>query len=245
MGSAARMRPQPGAPRTAATARTTIRTLLGSGGVVQVVHGAKRVDLAVQELQRAAVALVELMVKPPPAAIEPMDSLEVSKLADGVTYRVLYDRLALAHPAQLETTSRLVALGEQAKIVHAAPTRLVMVDNEVAMLPLTLREHIVDSALIVRNSEMLVSVKRIFDDLWRFAAPFTTAPQSRFGTVQPSEQERWILSLLASGATDDAIGRLMGFSARTAHRRVRELISRLGVETRFQAGMRAVQLGWL
>lgn len=54
-----------------------------------------------------------------------------------------------------------------------------------------------------------------------------------------------VLSLLAAGATDETIGRLMGASARTAHRRVRELIARLGVQTRFQAGMRAVQLGWL
>lgn len=246
-GSVARTaRHPPGSPEaTATTARTAIRTPIG-GGVVQVVHGAKRVDLAAQELQRAAVGLVELMVKPPTAAIEPAaDSLESAKLAGGVTYRVLYDRRALAHPAQLEITTRMVALGEQAKVVHVAPAKLVMVDNEVAMLPLTMHEHIVDSALVIRSSELLVSIKRVFDDLWRFAAPFTTAPQSRLGTVQPSEQERWILSLLASGATDDAIGRLMGFSARTAHRRVRELISRLGVETRFQAGMRAVQLGWL
>jgi DNA-binding NarL/FixJ family response regulator len=223
----------------------TSRPQSGNVGVLQVVQGAKRVGMAARELQRAAVGLVEVMVKPPYAAIGPQDSLEASKLAGGVTYRVLYERSALANPSQLEVTARLVAQGEQARVVHAAPTQLVIVDKEVAMLPLTMREHVIDSALVIRSSEMLVSVKRIFDDLWRFAAPFTMAPRARQAVAQPSEQERWILSLLASGATDDAIGRLMGFSARTAHRRVRELISRLGVETRFQAGMRAVQLGWL
>lgn len=223
----------------------TLRTHPGNGGVLQVVQGAKRVAMASRELQRAAVGLVEVMVKPPPAALGSLDSLECSKLAGGVTYRVLYDRAALAQPSQLEVTTRLVAMGEQARVVHAAPAQLVIVDNEVAMLPLTVREHIVDSALVIRSSEMLVSMQRVFDDLWRFAAPLTTAARSRLAAVGPSEQERWILSLLASGATDDAIGRLMGFSARTAHRRVRELIARLGVETRFQAGMRAVQLGWL
>lgn len=229
----------------AATMGAAIRTHTTNGGVLQVVHGARRVRIAAHELQRAAVGQVELMGKPPPAATEPLDSLERSKLADGVTYRVLYDRSALSDPEQLADTARLVALGEQAKVVHAAPTKLVIVDNEVAMVPLTMREHIVDSALVIRSSEMLVSMERIFDDLWRFAVPFTTALQSQLGAGRPSEQERWILSLLAAGATDDAIGRLMGFSGRTAHRRVRELISRLGVETRFQAGMRAVQLGWL
>jgi DNA-binding NarL/FixJ family response regulator len=225
-------------------AASTLRSHHRNSGILQVVHGAKRVAVAGHELHRAAVGMVDVMVKPPYPAIGALDSLEGSKLAAGVTYRVLYDRSALAHRPQLEVTERLVARGEQARVAHAAPTQLVIVDNEVAMLPLTMREHVVDSALIIRSSEMLVSVRRIFDEHWRFAAPFTMAPRSPL-TAQPSEQERWILSLLASGATDDAIGRLMGLSARTAHRRVRELISRLGAETRFQAGMRAVQLGWL
>ena len=136
-------------------------------------------------------------------------------------------------------------LGEQARVIHVAPTKMILVDNEVALLPLTTTEQTVESAVVIRSSAMLVAVMRIFEDLWRFAAPFTSDQRVITGDEQPSEEERWILSLLASGATDDTIGRLMGFSARTAHRRVRELIARLGVETRFQAGMQAVKLGWL
>src|SRR5690606_15031171 len=118
--------------------------------------------------------------------------------------------------------------------------------NEIALMPLTVSQDTVESAVVVRSSAMLAALGRIFDDMWRFAAPFTAAQDLLSGQeMQPTEEERWILSLLASGATDDTIGRLMGFSARTAHRRVRELIARLGVETRFQAGMQAVKLGWL
>ena len=145
-----------------------------------------------------------------------------------------------------EIDAKLVAQGEQARVIHVAPTKLIMVDNEIALMPLTVSQDTVESAVVVRSSAMLAALGRIFDDMWRFAAPFTAAQDLLSGQeMQPTEEERWILSLLASGATDDTIGRLMGFSARTAHRRVRELIARLGVETRFQAGMQAVKLGWL
>lgn len=222
------------------------RAQAGNGGVLQIVHGAKRVGWAAYELQRSATERVQGVVKPPYTSFDTLNSVESLKLSEGVDFQVLYDRSALARPPQLDVTSRLVSLGEQARVIHVAPTKLVVVDNEIALLPLTTSEQTVESAVVIRSSAMLGAVMRIFDDLWRYAAPFTAEQEPVSASDgQPSEEERWILSLLASGATDDTIGRLMGFSARTAHRRVRELIARLGVETRFQAGMQAVKLGWL
>lgn len=233
------------ARETVASVARAARAQGGQAGVLQVVYGAKRVGWAAHELQRNATERVQGVVKPPYAATDILDSVESHKLAEGVDYQVLYDRSALALPPQLELTSRLVGLGEQARVTHVAPTKLVVVDNEIALLPLTTSAETVESAVVIRSSAMLVAVRRIFEDLWRFAAPFTGHKLPGTDEIQPSDEERWILSLLASGATDDTIGRLMGFSARTAHRRVRELIARLGVETRFQAGMQAVKLGWL
>lgn len=233
------------AQEAVASVARAARAQAGNGGVLQVVHGAKRVGWAAYELQSNATELVQGVAKPPYAATGSLDSLESRKLAEGVHFQVLYDRSALARPPQLDLTSRLVSMGEQARVIHVAPTKLIIVDNEVALLPLTANEQTVESAVVIRSSAMLMAMVRIFEDLWRFAAPFTPSLGAASGEVVPSEEERWILSLLASGATDDTIGRLMGFSARTAHRRVRELIARLGVETRFQAGMQAVKLGWL
>ncbi|MDR7302196.1 helix-turn-helix transcriptional regulator [Haloactinomyces albus] len=238
-------REQDGARQAVASVARAARAQAGEDGVLQVVQGAKRVGRVAYKLQRNASAMVRGVVKPPYAATDSLDSLEYLKLSEGVGYRVLYDRSALARPPQLDITSRLVSFGEQARVVHPAPTKLLVVDDEVALLPLTTSEQSVDSAVVIRSSAMLSAVLRIFDDLWRFAAPFGPASEAARSGDHPSEEERWILSLLASGATDDSIGRLMGFSSRTAHRRVRELIARLGVETRFQAGMQAVKLGWL
>ncbi len=233
------------ATESADSVAPSARTPATGDGVLHVVHGAKRVAWAAYKIQRNASTLVRAVVKPPYAATDSLDSLERLKLSEGVTFQVLYDRTALAVAPQLDVTARLVALGEQARVVHLAPTKMLLVDNEVALLPLTTGPHSVDSAVVVRNSALLAAVSRVFDDLWRFAAPFTATAEQPPSGDRPTEEERWILSLLASGSTDDAIGRMMGFSARTAHRRVRELVGRLGVETRFQAGVQAVKLGWL
>ncbi|ASU80462.1 LuxR family transcriptional regulator [Actinopolyspora erythraea] len=220
------------------------RTAQREEGVLRVVHGAERIGSAAHRLQRGASRLVRGVVKPPYAATEPLDTLECHKLAEGVEYQVLYDRSALARPPQLDTTRRMVDLGEQARVVHCAPMKLLVVDDSFGLLPLTGGPDELESAVLLRDSAMLTSLIRVFEDLWRLAAPLHASAAGTEADV-PSDEERWILSLLASGATDEAIGRLMGFSSRTAHRRVRELVTRLGVETRFQAGVRAVKLGWL
>ncbi|MFE3416773.1 helix-turn-helix domain-containing protein [Streptomyces mirabilis] len=53
------------------------------------------------------------------------------------------------------------------------------------------------------------------------------------------------MSLLAAGLTDAAIARAQGWSERTTQRRIHRLMSQLGVNTRFQAGLTAAQRGWL
>lgn len=213
-------------------------------GVLRIVHGAECIGSLAHRLQRDATRVVRGVVKPPYVATDSLDALECHKLSEGVDYQVLYDRCALSHRAQLDRTSRMLDLGEQARVVHLAPVKLLLVDDEIGLLPLTSTSQTLESAVLLRGSTMLSAMSSVFDDLWRLAAPLC-ANRGGGATDVPSEEERWILSLLAAGATDEAIGRHMGFSSRTAHRRVRELIWRLGVQTRFQAGVRAVKLGWL
>ncbi|HEX5861291.1 MAG TPA: helix-turn-helix domain-containing protein, partial [Nocardioides sp.] len=65
-----------------------------------------------------------------------------------------------------------------------------------------------------------------------------------FGEARP-ELRRFLLQQLAAGAKDEQIARVLGISLRTVRRRVADLLSELGVDTRFQAGAEAVRRGWL
>lgn len=219
------------------------RLSLVDGDELGVVYGAEHVGRLAYDLQRGAREAVRVIVKPPYAVTIELDSLERDQLLRGVSFRVLYDHSALGVDNQLDTTKAMLALGEEAKVVAGAPTKMCLVDHEVALLPLTTGGGAAERAVVVRNPAMLAALERIFEELWRLAVPFTDRVPVE--VRQPSEQDRWILSLLAAGATDASIGRILGLSSRTAHRRVRELMTRLGVQTRFQAGVQATRLGWL
>jgi DNA-binding NarL/FixJ family response regulator len=57
-------------------------------------------------------------------------------------------------------------------------------------------------------------------------------------TLAPS-----LLDALASGSEDEAAARALGMSLRTYRRRVAELMAAVGATSRFQAGLRARELG--
>lgn len=51
--------------------------------------------------------------------------------------------------------------------------------------------------------------------------------------------------MLDAGLTDRAVAIQLGLSMRTVQRRVRALMDRTGVDTRFRLGAEAVQRGWI
>ncbi len=228
------------APVSLADAR---RRIAMAGGSATVVHGAANVARAAHALQHRAERAVRTVVTPPLVAAGAFDAVECTQLRNGVAYQVIYDRAALTVDDQLERATAMVGHGERARIGTALPLKLMLVDGVAGIVPLATADGAVRHAVLVDGAAPVAALGQIFDDLWRTAEPFDAATTEPI--LVPSEQDRMVLSLLASGATDETIGRLMGSSARTAHRRVRELIARLGVQTRFQAGMRAVHLGWL
>lgn len=54
-----------------------------------------------------------------------------------------------------------------------------------------------------------------------------------------------MLKLLGNGCTDELVARRLGVSVRTARRVAAELFARLGAQSRFQAGARALARGWI
>ncbi|MFB9905587.1 helix-turn-helix transcriptional regulator [Allokutzneria oryzae] len=96
-------------------------------------------------------------------------------------------------------------------------------------------------ALVIRPSSLLTALSNVFETLWKVAVPASAAGP---GPVV-DDRERQVLTLMASGATDDAIARRLGLSRRTVVRRMAELLRRLGATTRFQAGVQAARRGWL
>lgn len=68
-------------------------------------------------------------------------------------------------------------------------------------------------------------------------------PRCQAATLELSRRERQCLSLAAQGKDDWAIGRLLGLSPKTVHSYFKRLMQRLGVRTRVQAIVWALESG--
>jgi DNA-binding NarL/FixJ family response regulator len=54
-----------------------------------------------------------------------------------------------------------------------------------------------------------------------------------------------VVRLLAEGMTDEGVSRRIGVSLRTVRRIASDLMTRLTARSRFEAGVKAAQLGWI
>ncbi|MGW4127300.1 response regulator transcription factor [Amycolatopsis japonica] len=76
----------------------------------------------------------------------------------------------------------------------------------------------------------------LFERLWRPSGPPSTGPTQR---------ELDLLMLLMNGYTDESAAARLGISERTVRRMVSDLMHRLSARSRFQAGAKAADRGWL
>ncbi len=136
---------------------------------------------------------------------------------------------------------RLAEFGGWAKSCPTLPMSLVVVDRKVALVPLDPAEPR-RGALEVTAHGVVAGLCALFEQVWAMSVPFEEAPADGNGL---SQVERTLLRLLLDGVTDETAARRLGVSLRTVRRTMSSLMSRLGARSRFEAGARAVQRGWL
>ncbi|TMM39848.1 MAG: transcriptional regulator TrmB [Actinobacteria bacterium] len=217
--------------------------------LIEVVVGAETVRQRTFQVERTAQTELRAIDMPPyvidmPPYAGAVNEPALELLGNGGGIRCLYDRVVLDLPGKLAEIERYRAAGEEGRILAGVPFKLLLADDRLAMIVLTEESRTVSSALVVGPSALLGGLSRMFETLWRLATPLhPTDPQP--GADLPSEAESQLLALLAAGMTDKIIARRLGISIRTAQKRVQQLMGRLGVDTRFQAGLQARTRGWL
>lgn len=207
-----------------------------------------------QQLQRGARREVCSFDRPPYVSASGVNPVEEEMLAGGVGYRSVYHREGLDLPDKLAAIQRTVAAGEEARVSPDVPVKLFLADQNLGLLPLV-SGAATTSALVVHASSLLDTLCALFELVWDRAIPMRFgAPQRRTarepGPAPDAAQEfdeldRTLLTLLAAGMTDAAISRRLGWHLRTVQRRVRRLMTQLGADTRFQAGLQANRRGLL
>lgn len=171
----------------------------------------------------------------------------------GVESRAVYEQELLRSDAVRHAIVDRARLGEQARVVSRLPVSLTVADREIAVVgyPATRRDEF--HSLLVRPSGLLDLLLQTFEIFWGLgvALPDTApgadevAASGRHAAMALEREDHDLLRHLVLGVTDQAIAREMGISTRTVTRRVSRLQERLGVSTRFQLGVRAVERGLL
>jgi DNA-binding CsgD family transcriptional regulator len=233
-----------------ATLAQRFRAGRGSARPEEVVEVVTTRDATLQrweQLQRSARREVRSFDRPPYATSVLVNQAEQDGLAAGISFRAVYAREGLDLPGRLAAMQRLVLAGEQARVTADLPVKMFLADDSIGLIPLERpdRAGSADSALVIHSSSLLDTLSALFEAIWATSVPVRFSDADPGAAEEDGDERRTLLGLLAVGLTDEAIGRQLGWHPRTVQRHVRRLMSELGAQTRFQAGLQAARRGWL
>ena len=153
--------------------------------------------------------------------------------------RKLYPPAMLLSQPAAQHVRTVAAHGAQVRVSGDEINETIIIDRRFAILA----GDLVDgqrSYGVVTDLTVVQNVQSLFEAAWRSATDLAVydAQHAELTSLAPR-----VLELLASGCKDETAARTLGLGVRTYRRRVAELMTALGAESRFQAGARARELG--
>ena len=215
--------------------------------VVDVVRGREAVRQRFNQLQRGARREVLEFVKGDVVAVSVEENVEEEQaISRGVVYRFLLERQTLERPGLMAALSETIQPGVELRVTRELPIRLIVVDREIAMIPLAgATDDQSGGALLLRAGGLLDLAVSLFEVKWRDATRLDPAGEGAVEGGELSGRERQILLMLNAGLTDRTVATRLGLSARTVQRYVAEMMERAEIDTRLQLGVQATRRGWI
>ncbi|GAA3732324.1 helix-turn-helix domain-containing protein [Streptomyces tremellae] len=216
--------------------------------LVEVVTGASAVSHRFRQLQLGAAEEVCALVTGAPIVVSGRENTAEEEAATrGVRYRVVVEQEVLAAPGGVEELATALGRDERVRVADRVPTKLVIADRALAMVPLTGADT-EPTALVVHASGLLESLYALFDAVWRESMPLALDRRGSVrseGRAEPDATDLRVLSLLLAGMTDASVAKQLDLGLRTVQRRVKGLMEMSGVTTRLQLGWHAYERGWV
>ncbi|WP_404955541.1 LuxR family transcriptional regulator [Streptomyces sp. 147326] len=166
----------------------------------------------------------------------------VAARGDAVRVRLLFARSAPGRDRLWERLDHPAASGGfDVRIARVPLVDSLIVDGRSALL--IADSPIGPQASVTRGAGVVGALRALFTAVWNGAAP---APgQIDWGDRARSEFAGRILGCLHAGMADELAARELSVSMRTYRRYVAEIMTALGANSRFQAGLHAAELGLL
>jgi DNA-binding NarL/FixJ family response regulator len=157
----------------------------------------------------------------------------------GFQIRKLYRPGMLLDPVATQHVRRASQSGAQVRISTDDINETIIIDRRVVILAGD-TAHGERSFSVVWAPGVVQAVGSLFDAAWRAGTELEVYDRALMDLRQLAPR---ILELLTSGCKDETAARTLSLSVRTYRRRVAELMDALGASSRFQAGVRARELG--
>ena len=214
-------------------------------GALDVAYGAEAARRRVAELVGGATGEVVSMSVPIPGVPDPLAwprPGDLAGLARGVGFRTVVPDRIRADPLMLRQLTG--AGGAEIRTCPTVPMSALVVDAGIAVFPVapSRSRHRV-GVVAVRLSGVVTTAVELFERVWADAVPLGRSTGTE--EDEPDDRERELLSLLLAGCTDQTAAYKLGISVRTVRRMVADLMERLGARSRFQAGAKAAERGWI
>jgi DNA-binding NarL/FixJ family response regulator len=170
--------------------------------------------------------------------------IDHENLRRGVRYRVVVPDTARTAPVLASRLCALALAGADTRTAPDVPTDALVIDGSVVVFPVdrTATGRALGSA-VFRLPSVVTTTVSLFERVWLSAVPMT--PTDRPDVAGLTARERELLTLLSSGSTDESAATRLDVSVRTVRRMVADIMGRLGARSRFQAGVKAADRGWL
>lgn len=178
-----------------------------------------------------------------PDAQDASRPLNEAALARGVIIKSIYQGSFRNDPSTVAYATHMAEIGGETRTVPVVPILMVLVDREVALIPIDPGDRTA-GALEIRTPGIVAALGALFDEVWMHAERLEQF-QRRSESDEPTRQEHELLKLLGDGHTDESAARRLDLSVRTVRRMMAELMTRLEAGSRFEAGAQAARRGWL
>ncbi|MFH8590815.1 helix-turn-helix transcriptional regulator [Streptomyces sp. WAC 06783] len=201
-----------------------------------------RLEILSRELRQECLSIMPGGAQSP-AGLDASRPLDEDAMARNVRMRAIYQDAARNDAATFAYAQWTVARGGEVRTSAVLPPRLLIFDRTTAVVPID-PAHSRQGALCTTAPGIVASLVALFELTWDSAVPLEY-PRRRVAGDGITSGEKELLKLLASGLTDETAARRLGVSLRTVRRQMASLMERLNVTSRFAAGLKAGQRGWL
>lgn len=201
-----------------------------------------RLETLAQEVEYECLAVL-------PGGAQSQASLDASRPLDeealkrGVALLNLYQDTMRHDEATRSYAEWLGERNGQVRTTAVPPPRMLIFDRKVAVVPID-PDNSRAGALITREPGIVATLVATYEQAWFGAVPYAR-DQSMHREHGLTGAQRKLLTLLAQGMTDEAAAKRLGIGLRTVRRQMSVIMERLGAQSRFEAGVKAAQHGWL